>query len=181
MNLPQKSKFFGNFNRKSKFLGNCLKNRNSSEICVEKSKFFVKLSLKKVNSSETCLENRNFLWNYLKKSKFFTNLPWKSESFVKLATWKKSKFFVKFPWKIDILFVKLPEKIEIFRNQNFFTRIHDPPDFKPDWRRWLQRSNLTVSKVMLITSNFIKRSRLAKEELVNLKRASGIEFGSCAL
>jgi len=27
------------------------------------------------------------------------------------------------------LFLKLPEKID------FFTLIHDPPDFKPDWRR----------------------------------------------
>jgi len=37
--------------------------------------------------------------------------------------------------------VKLPEKIDIFRkffwrNQNVLTRIHDSPDFKPDWRRW---------------------------------------------
>ena len=39
----KKSKFFGKFNRKSNFLGNCLKNQNSSEICLEKSKFFMKL------------------------------------------------------------------------------------------------------------------------------------------
>ena len=78
----KKSKFFGKFNRKSKFLGNCLKNRNSSEICLEKSKFFCEITLKKSlvlqkfalkieifceitlknrNSPEICLENRNLL------------------------------------------------------------------------------------------------------------------------
>ena len=98
-----KSKFFGRFNRKSKFLGNCLKNRNSLEIYLEKS-IFCDITLKNRNSSEICLENRNLLWNYMKKAKFFGNLP----------------------WKIDF-FVKLPEKIEIFwKFRNFLTRVNDP-------------------------------------------------------
>ena len=64
-----------------------------------------------------------------KKSKSFENLPEKIEIFQKISwkyrnlSWnclKKSKFIGNLPRKIDIL----------------LTRIHDPPDFKPDWRRW---------------------------------------------
>jgi len=34
------------------------------------------------------------------------------------------------------------EKLKVFRNllgkiEFFLTRIHDPSDFKPDWRQWL--------------------------------------------
>ena len=57
------------------------------------------------------LKNRHFLWNYLKKSTFFRNLPWKSKYFVKLL--KNSKFFRNLPWKLKS-FVKLHEKIDFF-------------------------------------------------------------------
>jgi len=60
-----------------------------------------------------CLEIRIFV-ELPEKSTFFRNLPRKIEISFKLM--KKSKFFE-----------NLPEKIEIF-----WTRIHDPPDFKPD-------------------------------------------------
>jgi len=63
-----------------------------------------------------CLENRNLLWNYMKEIEILSKIC---------------------PEKSNFLFVKLPEKIEIFlENRNFLTRAHDPPDFKPDWRRW---------------------------------------------
>jgi len=64
----------------------------------------------------------NFAWKIkifceiaLKKSKFFDNSPGKNGIFVRNCL-KKSKILGNLPGKIEI----------------FFTRIHDPPDFKPD-------------------------------------------------
>jgi len=63
-------------------LGNCLKNRNSSEISLEKSKFFVKLPEKNEIFRKFSLKNRFFcLWNCPKESKFFGNFPRKSNFF----------------------------------------------------------------------------------------------------
>jgi len=45
---------------------------------------------------------------------------------------KKSNFLVKLPEESKF-FGNLPGKIEIC-----LTRIHDPPDFKPDLRRWYE-------------------------------------------
>jgi len=49
---------------------------------------------------------------------------------------------VKFEWKNRHFVVKLPENIRNFceiwmEKSTFFTRIHDTPDFKPDWCRWI--------------------------------------------
>ena len=53
--------------------------------------------------------------NYYSLSKF----AWKQSNFLCEIAWK-IRHFRKFAWKFD-----------------FFTRIHDSPDFKPDWRHWL--------------------------------------------
>ena len=96
------------------FLWNSLKIRIFWEICLEKSKFFVKLpekigilpweidflceiAWKNRFFSEISLENRNILGNCLKKSKFFENFTWKIEISVKLP--EKNRNY--FPWKID--------------------------------------------------------------------------------
>ena len=120
-----------------------------------------------------CPEKLIFLWNCLKKSKFFGNFPRKSKYFGKLPI--KSKFFGNFTWKIEN-FCKItwknqnfseicPEK-SIFclwnclkeskffgnfpRKSNFLTRVHvhDPPDFKPDWRRWNKPCCLGLSATL---------------------------------
>jgi len=67
----------------------------------------------------------NFFKNCLQISIFSRNLP------------EKIAISQKFAWKYPNLFVKLPEKIIISRKfawkiEIFLTRIHDPPDFRPD-------------------------------------------------
>ena len=57
---------------------------------------------------------------------------------------EKSNFFVKLPEKIEI-FRKFSQRNRLFwwnclKNRIFFTRIHDPPVFKPEWRRCLSPS-----------------------------------------
>jgi len=66
-------------------------------------------------------------------------LPGKSNGFLNCL--RKSKFFktlVKLPEKIEIS-LKCARKIEIF-----LTRIHDPPDFKPDCRRCMHSYSETA-------------------------------------
>ena len=84
----------------------------------------MKLHVKNRHLSEIFLENRN-LWLNCLKNRNSPEICLEKPGFI----------------------VKLPEKIEIFRifalkNRFFceiyrivFTRIHDPPDFKSDWRR----------------------------------------------
>src|SRR6218665_911542 len=59
-----------------------LKNRNSSKICLEKLKIFVKVPVKNRNFSEICPEKSIVcLSSCLKKSKFFLNFHRKSKFF----------------------------------------------------------------------------------------------------
>jgi len=106
--------------------------------CMYESSYF---SREMETIAQNLAVNGNFVWingnfgiNYqkrsfgnfcLKNSKFFGNLPGKIESFRKFA-WKNRKF-------LEICL----EKSKVFghfleKKSNFFTRIHDPLDFKPD-------------------------------------------------
>jgi len=115
----------------------------------EKIEIFRKFAWKNRNFSKMCLENRNFLKICMEKYKFFKNLP------------EKIEIFHKFPWKTQNFsqiclekskfFVKLPEKIEIslkfgWKNWNLFNPDPRPPDFKPDWRRWLEHKSVIYGR-----------------------------------
>ena len=80
--LHEKSKFFGNL--------------------PWKIVFFCKITIKNRNSSEICLENRNLLWSYMKKIEIFRKFALKNRFFVCKIAWKKSKFFGNFPRKSNI-------------------------------------------------------------------------------
>jgi len=113
---PGKSKSFVKLPKKSKFFGNLPWKVFFCEIPWKKSKFFGNFP-RKLNFSLNCLKikilwkfalkNRTFLWNYMKKIEIFQKFA------------PKNWFFL---WNC-------------LKNQNCFTRIHDLPDFKPDWRR----------------------------------------------
>ena len=74
-----------------------------------------------------CLKNHFF--KFAEKNRNLKKIAFKNRNFQKICL-EKSKFFVKLPEKSKFL-RNLPGKIEIL-----LTRINDPPDFKPDWRRW---------------------------------------------
>ena len=73
--------------------------------------------------------NGQFLPIIAWKIKISCEIAWKIEIFRKID-WKSRYCFVKLRKK-STFFGNLPGKIGVF-----FTRIHDPPDLKPDWRRW---------------------------------------------
>jgi len=61
MKLPEKNGNFSEISLENRnILRNCLKNRNSSEIYLEKSKFLLKLPEKNRNFSKICPEKSIF-------------------------------------------------------------------------------------------------------------------------
>jgi len=130
----KKYKFLENLMRKSIFFWNCLINRNSSEICLEKSKFFVKLPEKIESFRKFALKNRFSVCEIPEKNQIFS----KVFSKIEISLWnclknrnsskiclEKFKIFVKVPVKIKI-FRKFALKNRVFvcqvawKNQNFF-------------------------------------------------------------
>ena len=89
-------------------------------------------------NDQLCLENRFFL-NCLKRNQIFSKLCLGKLKFLKILP-GKIEIYLKCAWKNRNFLRNCLRKIEISRIFSWkieilLTRIHDPPDFKPDWRR----------------------------------------------